>query len=178
LLAEAFERLGFDDPSGRLLTAIASFPLEAIVNGLAIYEGRLRAGTLPQDVDARYLRGIIRNLAGEAELYETSEALLRLRLRTHDLMLAHLAVQRDQLEEDPDDPLALVVEMVDRALKATRSIDRTFWLLATADILNADVDPQQGLRVAARRISTTHSVPLHRRHAALRLLHAKVRPLQ
>jgi hypothetical protein len=65
LLHEAFRRLGLHDPTGNLRDTIAAYPLDAVLKAISIFEGKLRAHTLPPDADAdaRYLLGIARNLS-------------------------------------------------------------------------------------------------------------------
>lgn len=176
LLDAAFERLGLDDPEGHLRGVIACWPLEAVVNGIAIFEGKKRAGTLPEGVDARYLRGIVANVAEEAEGWQIAEALLRERLAARDLALAHLGQQRHQLEHARVPTTDLVKVFTETALASARGIDRTFWLLATADAITDQPtqDRQHLLRLAARRIHATYAVPHDQRLAATRFLFAKV----
>lgn len=76
-LDEAFECLDLEDPDRHLRYAIACWPLEAVVNEIAILVGKRAAGTLPMDADGRYLRGIVKNLAEEAEGWQVAQALLR-----------------------------------------------------------------------------------------------------
>ena len=176
LLDAAFERLGLDDPEGHLRSIIACWPLEAVVNGVAIFEGKKTAGTLPEGVDARYLRGIVKNLAEEAEGWHIAEALLRERLAARDLALQHLDQQRDTLEQDRPRTTDRVKAFTDKALASARGIDCTFWLLAAADLIG-DQSPEARphlLRLAARRIHTTFAVPYDQRLAATRFLFAKV----
>jgi len=176
LLNAAFQRLGLDDPEGHLRGVVAAWPLEAVVSGIAVFEGKKKAGTLPEGVDARYLRGIVQNLSQEEEGWLIAEALLRERLAARDLALDHLGRQRDDIEEHGPEPADLVKAFVDKALASTRGIDRTFWLLATADAITDD-DPdlhRSLLRLAARRIHATFAVPHKQRLAAVRFLFAKV----
>jgi len=178
-LDEAFERLDLEDPDQHLRDAIACWPLEAVVNGIAIFEGKRAAGTLPKDADGRYLRGIVKNLAEEAEGWQIAQALLRERLSTRDQALEHLKRQHDTIEDEAPDAPDLIKAFVDKALTSIRGIDRTFWLLATADaILDGPLeDHRHLLRLAARRIHATSSVPHDRRLAATRFLSAKVVPI-
>jgi hypothetical protein len=74
-LADAYQRLGLDDPTGSLLTATARYPLNAVLEAIAIFEARRRTGTLPERADARYLLGIARNLTAERETWEIALAL-------------------------------------------------------------------------------------------------------
>jgi len=176
LLDDGFQRLGLADPEGHLRGVIAAWPLEAVVNGIAVFEGKKRAGTLPEGADGRYLRGIVKNLAEEAEGWHIALALLRERLAARDLALAHLDRLRDAIDEDGPEPADLVKAFVDKALASARGIDRTFWLLATADAITDD-EPNQHrhlLRLAARRIHATFALPHDQRLAATRFLFAKV----
>jgi len=178
-LDEAFARLGLDDPDGHLRAAIASWPLDAVLAGIAVFEGKKNAGTLPKDADARYLRGTVNNIAQEAEGMAIAEALLRERLAARDKMLDHLGRQRDDLEDDAPEPEDLVKAFVERALDASRQIDRIFWLLATTDVIT-DQDSAHHphlLRLAARRIHATFAVPHRERLAATRFLFRKVTPV-
>ena len=176
LLDDAFEHLGLDDSEGHLRSVLAAWPLEAIVNGIAVFEGKKKAGTLPQGVDARYLRGIVKNLAEQAEGWQIAEALLRERIAARDLALEHLSRQRDGIEGQGTEPTDLVKAFVDKALASARRIDRVFWLLATADAITDDKPEQHPhlLRLAARRIHATFAIPYNQRLAALRFLSAKV----
>jgi len=179
LLNDAFQRFGFEDPENHLRTSIASWPIEAVVNGIAIFEGKMKAGTLPKGVDARYLKGIVYNLAEEAEGWNISIALLRERLKARDLALAHLKEQQEELEEQGPETSDLLKDYLDKALASARSIDRTFWLLASADlIIDQETEEHKNLlRLAARRIHATFAVPHKQRLAATRFLFAKVIPI-
>jgi len=59
--------------------SIARYPLDVIVDGLAIFTGKRRVGTLPPGADARYLLGIVRNLGDEPEGIAITEELLHAR---------------------------------------------------------------------------------------------------
>ena len=47
LLDDAFARLGRADPEGNVRAAIARYPLDHVVGGIATFEGKHHAGTLP-----------------------------------------------------------------------------------------------------------------------------------
>ena len=178
-LDAAFMRLDLDDPEAHLRIAIASWPLAAILEGIAVFEGRKKAATLPDGVDASYLRGIVKNIAQEREGWEIAEALLRERLAARDLMLQHLGCQQELLDEEAVDTEDLIKRYISKAMDAKRGIDRTFWLLATTDVIQeqhpGELRPL--LRLAARRIHATFAVPHQERLAATRFLFAKVLPV-
>lgn len=176
-LDEAFERFGLDDPDEVHRTAIASWPLDAILAGIAIWESKKRRGTLPEGVDGRYLRGIVKNVADEAEIWEMGVALLDERLRARDRALRALSGEQERLEEalDGEEPVELLRRYVGRAMAGDRRIDRLFWLRVAADVV-LDVDESERrdlLRIATRHISTTHRVRKSERDAAVRYLLAK-----
>jgi len=62
LLDKHFARLALVDPSRHIRLAIAGYSQTAIVNGIAIFEGKRLAKTLPDGADARYLLGIVKNV--------------------------------------------------------------------------------------------------------------------
>src|SRR6185503_4416297 len=128
LLDEAFERLGLLDPERHLRVAIARYPLDVVVDAVAIFEAKRRVHMLPQGVDARYLLGIARNLGDAREGIAIAETLLRARLDARDRLLAPLVQAREAARLDTPDLRARVLRFVDLALAANRCIDRLFWL--------------------------------------------------
>jgi hypothetical protein len=95
LLDAHFERLGLSDPDRHVRLAIAAYTLGAIIDGIAIFDGKRRRGTLPEGADARYLLGIVRNVEAQRELEHVADALLALRLEARDQALAALVRDRD-----------------------------------------------------------------------------------
>lgn len=180
LVAEAYARLAFADPDGELLNATARYPLDAVVEGIAVVEGKRRAGTLPSGVDARYLLGVVRNVAFDRELWEITLALWEERRRAHDYALA--AAERAQAaidEDNADDHESRLAAYVDRGLATTRRLDRFFWLTAAADLVN-DQEPDEHralFLLAARRIHAHHAVHHRDRLAATQFLAAKIVPI-
>jgi hypothetical protein len=179
LLDGAFERLALLDPEAHLRAAIGRYPLDVIVDGLAIFEAKRRVGTLPAGVDARYLLGIVRNLGDEREGIAIAEDLLRARLHARDLMLAPLIEERDATRTELPDIRGRVLRFVDRALNADRRIDRLFWLLTVADEINRQAKDVHAplLDAAARRIHATHRVMYRERQEAMLTIVAHVVPL-
>jgi hypothetical protein len=179
LLDEAFQRLQLLDPDAHLRVAIARYPLDVIVDGLAIFEAKRSVGTLPTGVDARYLLGIVRNLGDEREGIAIAEELLRARLHARDHMLAPLVHLRDETRAHTHDVRERVLRFVDLALAADRCLDRLFWLLAVADEINSHANDTTATLVdaAARRIHTTHRLPYRERQHAVRTIVAQLVPL-
>jgi hypothetical protein len=168
-LDEHFDRLGLLDPDRHVRIAIAGHPFDAIVAGLAIFEGKRRANTLPEGADARYLLGIVANVAAKKEGELVAERLLELRLEVRDRMLAALARERDALFAVRDLDAARD-DCVDLALDTDSPLERAFWLAALAHLIRdrATAHRQDHFRAAARRIHATFAVPLRARHDAVR----------
>lgn len=179
ILDDTFERLGLDDPDGHIRDAIARYPLNAVLAGIAIFEGKRAASTLPQDVGGRYLLGIVHNIAKEDEGFEIAEALWRARKDARDRALKNLDAQLDRERRAAANSLALTQHLADRAIASTRSVDHAFWLRALADAIKVGESGQQRafFRIAARRIHATHAVPHKQRLAAVRHLAAMLLPV-
>jgi hypothetical protein len=179
VLTAAFARLGFVDPDGVWLDGIARYPVDAVVEGIAIVEGKRRAGTLPAGADVRYLLGCVRNVAEEREGWEIGLSLWAERTRARDLALSAAERERVRLDEDLDDPEPRIQAYVDRALRTSRQLDRFYWLTAAVDVvLDGDRTEHEPLfRLAARRIHASHTVPHRERLAATRFLAARILPI-
>jgi len=93
MLEDAFVTLGLDDPEGTFIPAIARHGLDAAQEAIAIFSAKQHRDTLPDGVDARYLLGIARNVAHRNEDEAVYAALVELRERTGDLVLAPLREQ-------------------------------------------------------------------------------------
>ena len=171
LLDDHFARLGLLDPERHVRIAIAGDPLNAIVAALAIFDGKRQAATLPPGADARYLLGIVRNIADKTEGELVARAMLELRLEAKDRLLAPLRAARDALCTG-DDAARVSADCVDRALGTKSSLERLFWLGALADFLRLrPLDHQRELFLdAARRIHATFAVSTRERGDAVRIL--------
>lgn len=171
LLDTHFARLDLLDPDRHIRVAIAGHPLDAILAGIAIFEGKRLANTLPENVDARYLLGIVRNVAAKAEGEHVARRLLELRLEVRDQMLASLLRERDALLALRD-PAKACVDCIDLALATESPLERTFWLDALATLIRDRGDDRRdaSFRAAARRIHATFAVSLRDRHDAVRVV--------
>lgn len=178
MLQDHFTRLNLLDHQAHVRLAIAAYPLDAIVAGLACFTAKQKAQTLPPAADARYLLGIVRNLAAVSEGEHLARALLQLRLEAHDRMLAPLCVQRDALLAG-DDLSAVCADLVDRALSTPSPLCRLFWLQALASRLARCPLPQrwQSFHSASRRIYATFAVSPKERQEAVRTLAEHLVPL-
>jgi len=172
ILDAAFTRLGLDDPQGNIRTAIARYPLDAIVDGIATFEGKHAAGTLPHGADGRYLFGIVKNIAQQDEGQKVTEALIRARLEARDLLLAPLRRTRDALLQLCDDPIDAIKAMTDHAIDNGPAIDRLFWLGTVADHIRRQPASRHTalLRFVSQRIHVAFALPVQQRQAAVRFI--------
>ncbi len=180
LLDEAFTRLGLLDPERHVRDAIACYRPDSIVDGIAIFDGKRRAGTLPAGVDARYLLGIVRNVEHVHEADAIVDALLRERLAARDRFLAPLVRERDAFLADTPDAERRLDGLVDRLVSAERTIDRIFWLDAAAGVIRASLDDERRsalARRAARRINANFRLLTGERHRLVRALLRRICPL-
>jgi len=164
-----FARLELLDPERHLRIAIAGHPFDSILGGIAIFEAKRLAKTLPDGVDARCLHGIVRNIDAQTEGEHFARILFDLRLEARDMRLASLAKERDAVVCAGEN---VVDACVDHALATQGPLERTFWLDSLADwILSRDRAQHRPLyAAAARRIEATFAVTPRERHDAVRVL--------
>jgi hypothetical protein len=181
LLDAHFLRLGLADPEGHVRLAIGRYPLDAIVNGIAIFDTKRQVGTLPDGADARYLLGVVRNVAAKLEGEALAKTLLALRLEARDQALATLSMTRTVVCKPDRGSFEVIADCVDRALGTDRCLDRVFWIDALGtEILRRAVDPGHRDRLyfaAATRINTTFRVSPRERQDALRQIAGQLVPL-
>lgn len=172
LLDRTFARLDLLDPERSVRIAIAGHPLDAIVDGIAIFDGKRAARTLPPTADARYLLGIVRNLAAADEGVHVTEALLRERMEMRDRMLVDLLRCRDGIMREGRPAADVVRDLTNRALDAQRTIDRRFWLLTVADFIVVQPAADQATLVMqlSGHIHATYRLSPHDRSAAVRFV--------
>ncbi len=179
LLDDAFVRLALPDPEGNIRAAIARYSLDDILAGVATFEGKRDADTLPDGATGRYLLGIVRNIAQKDEGLRITEALLRARLEARDRLLLPLQKSRDTLMQNIADPMQRLKALADLALDADRLVDRIFWLDALADHIRRQPESRHAalLRFVSQRTHATFAVDYRDRQAAVRFLCAEVIPL-
>ena len=179
ILDDAFARLDLLDPERHFRNAIACYPIDDIVDGIATFEAKRNRSSLPDGVDARYLLGIVRNLHHVHEADAITQELIRARLDARDAMLQPLVRQRDATLRSTGNSDSALRSFVDQALAADRAIDRTFWLQAAADLIVScpDADRRDLVRAAARRIHANFAIPTRHRFAATNRLARLVWPL-
>lgn len=169
ILDEAFQQLGLLDPNHSIRLAIARYPEWAIKQGIGRFRSKKDTGSLPDDVDGRYLLGIVHNITSERELEIFAEELLYWRLRHRDIHLDLLATERETARAAAATPSAVVLAMVDKYLLADRVVDRTFWLTSAVAALDL-LDPAArlaSLAEATPRIRFARRVPIKDRQALI-----------
>ena len=181
-IAAAFARLAIADPDGSILDAIARYPLSCVVDGIGVFEGKQKAGSLPRDlaIPGRYLLGIVRNIAERREGELISDAMLVARLEAHDAWLRPLVEGRRRIEELLLAVSETITRFIDCALGTERQIDRLFWLSAAGNLIRHASDPDRStlLRLGARRVNAASSVPYRERLRATGWLYHSALPLQ
>jgi len=182
VLDRAFARLGLVDPTGNIRAAVARYPLDAVIAGVATFEGKKNVNSLPDGVDGRYLLGIVRNIFLRDEGEKIAAALIKERLHLRDSALAGLSAALDAITVTTDDANTRMTMLIDQAMSSERRLDRLFWLAAAERLLLPT--PEGGelrrdglLRRAVRRILTAMSVRYDERLAAVRRIVEAAIPL-
>jgi hypothetical protein len=180
ILDEAFARLELLDPQGSIRAAIARYPLDAVINGIATFDAKRQARTLPDGVCGRYLLGIVRNIAQQDEGLRITDALVQARLEAKDHLLAPLHAALDAILRAGAEPLSLLNTLASRIFTANRQLDRLFWLNAIAEHIcsQPQAEHAQLLRTVARRIHATFAIPYRKRQQAVRFLANRVLQLE
>jgi len=156
LLDDAFARLDLLDPERHVRDAIACYPRDAIVDAIAIFDGKRAAGTLPDGVDARYLLGIVKNVHHVHQAEPITEALIRERLAARDRFLAPLARERDAILAENRDVATTLIVLVDRLVHAERAVDQCIWLDAAAALVEP-CEHQHRIALAQRAARRVHA---------------------
>lgn len=176
LLDTAFVRLGLEDPTGNIRDAIARYPHDGVLAGIATFEGKRAVGTLPPTAGARYLLGIVRNITARDEGLAIAAALLRARLDARDRAVLLLD---DECRATTGTPEERMRTFLTRAVASDGPLRRGFWLGAAGDLILAEPAERHAdlLRRAARRIEATFRVDPRERQAIFRALAAHVLPI-
>jgi hypothetical protein len=156
LLDDAFDRLDLLDPERHFRDAIACYPRDAIIDAIAIFDGKRSAGTLPDGVDARYLLGIVRNVHHVHEAEHITKALIRERLAARDCFLAPLVRERDAILAANRDAGTALMALIDRLVHAERSIDQCIWLDAAAALVEP-CEHEHRIALAQRAARRVHA---------------------
>lgn len=182
----AYQRLGVVDPTGRIARAMARYPIDAILGGVATYEGKRDAGTLPDNISehpgscgARYLLGLVRTVANFDEGVAISRALWGTRRLMRGEIIDRLARRHAAILASPETRSAALARLVDHAIAADLRLERLYWLEAAGqEIRRASRSASSRLfEQAARRILASHTVPRPVRLQAIRILASQALPV-
>ncbi len=179
-IAESLTRLNLDDPKGTFLTAIARYPLDAIVKAVAIFEGKKRALTLPEGVDVRYLLGIVSNVSQDREASAIAEALWEQRRRAGDLMQRWLEKRCSELAASHDHHENIIAALIDEAVASAWLPERFFFLKEAATTISEQPSAlrKELYTQATRRIQATYTLSNRERQTAICFLAEKLLPLR
>jgi len=179
ILDDYFARLDLLDPERHVRIAIAGYPISAIADGLLIFESKRRASTLPDGADARYLLGIVKNVAAKTEGEILAELLYDGRMEIRNRLLAPLRAARETLRSEPD-PNRVIATCVEYAVDTPSNMERTFWLDAVLETIREQPPPEQRQRYlhAARLIEASYALPPRERHDAVRYLADRLVPVE
>ena len=178
LLDDHFARLGLLDPKRHIRIAIAAYPTNAILSGVSTFDARRRANTLPDGVDARYLLGIVKNVAAKTEGELFAEILYNNRIEARDRFLAAMRAEREALRAEED--VVLVVGIcAEKALAAEGPLGRAFWLDTIVETLREQPEPDRKRLYlhAARQIESCFHVAPRDRHDAARYVADRLVPI-
>lgn len=178
LLDLHFARLALLDPRRHIRVAIAGYPTDAILSGLSTFDAKQRTGVLPDGADARYLLGIVKNVAAKTEGELFAELLYNNRIEARDRFLAAIRAEREALRSEPN--VALLVGIcAEKALAAEGPLGRAFWLDALLETLRdqPERDRRRLYLHAARQLESCFNVPPRDRHDAIRYVADRLVPL-
>jgi hypothetical protein len=178
LLDEYFVRLELLDPERHIRIAIAGYPKDAVADGLLIFDAKRCANTLPDGADARYLLGIVKNVAAKTEGEILAETLYRGRMEIRDRFLAPLRAEREALRSEPD-VLRVLLICVEKATGTPSNMERTFWLDAIVETLRdqGDTERERLYLHTARLIEATYAITARDRHDAVRYVADRLVPI-
>lgn len=178
-VARQLAQMGIEDRDGLVIRALGDHPFEAILAGLATFQGKHAAGTLPEDADGRYLIGIVRRLAEHDEGVHIAEALWRTRSTAREHLLRWLVEEQSGAVQAPADaPEGIVDQMVDRTVAAVTGVEQRLWLAALAEHIRGQPGAAQGLyRRAACRIHASPALSYGEQLTCVRFLAAESMPI-
>jgi hypothetical protein len=179
LVDHHFECLGLQDPKRHIRLAIGAHPLDAIVDGIAIFAAKQRAGTLPDSADGRYLLGIVRNVAAQREGDAIAQTLWGHRTYARDRAVKMLERQREAICQSAQTAEEAVLDCAAAAMDADNKLDRLFWLTAAIDHARSHPEATHHAlyATAARYINNTFRIPPLQRQQAIRFLADRMIPI-
>lgn len=139
LIRNAFVRLSLEDPGDYFLLALARYPRKVVIDALAIFAAKKESGSLPENVDARYLLGIAKNIVGEREIWALSWELWKLRVQARDEMSRRLENECRELETNFPNPEDFARHATRKAALSDLHFVTQFWVEHAAErVKNAE----------------------------------------
>jgi hypothetical protein len=136
LLRTQLARFGIDDPNDKMALSLAGYSMDAILEGISIFEAKLQRGTLPKDcLPERYLGGIIRNVEQRDFLEQMGRNLLELRLEVSDRQLDALRARAADIEAVATGAVQRTEEYVLQALQSDSTLAFRFWSRRALDAI-------------------------------------------
>lgn len=179
LVEQALLLFGLADPEKHFLASIARYPLAAVSKGISIFGAKRDKKTLPPDADARYLLGIVRNVAEEEELIALSQKAIEVNEQVRELIFKALRAEREVIERDNADLRPRATAFALRALTAERNIDRQFFEEVLGELLLAAPEGERRPLYdhVTRMIAATYRVDARLRQNLILALSGRIRPI-
>ena len=180
LLRTQLARFGIDDPNDKMALSLAGYSMDAILEGISIFEAKVQRGTLPKDcLPERYLGGIIRNVEQRDYLEQMGRNLLELRLDVNDKQLAPLRAEAADVEAAANGAVQRTHEFVLRALQADTTLAFRFWSSRALDAIGLVPPSEVGALCIhlSRIIAASLRVDIKRREGFLADLMAAAVPV-
>ena len=176
-LRRAIAQLGIPDQDRYVETVLGSYRYDTILASLAVYQGKLAAGTLPTSADGRYLLGIARRIAEREEGIAIGHAFWQIRTTAQAHLHEAIEAHKQLLLSGACSPESVLDALVDETLATTSDVEERYWVMALADAIRQRADQQASLyRRAVRRIHSSPRVPYQRQLAIVRNLAIEVIP--
>ncbi|WP_045118754.1 transposase [Haliangium ochraceum] len=183
-------RLGIADAAGYTARALATRPSHAVIDALAMFDGKRAAATLPADAGGAYLLGIVERLCREREGLALGDALWRVRsdARAHvaatlDDMFAHAWAaggEGDASGHAIDHAVGHAIDhAIDHASDSEGKVDRQLWLVVVARLIARAPGHlrREHYRRACRRILACARWSARTQREAMRSVAAELLPL-
>ncbi|MFL5344427.1 MAG: hypothetical protein ACJ8AT_06525 [Hyalangium sp.] len=172
-------RLAIPDAGGRIAAALCAYPLDAVLAGMAAYEGKLTAGTLPAEAAGAYLIGIVRSIAKHDEGLHIADALWSVHSRAREVLEEVLEARTRTVATHAMASTEGLDSAIDEAMAASNPCERRLWISAVGRAMRGLERDQKAKSYyrAIRRIHSFLSIPYMQRFEAVRLLAAEMLPV-
>jgi hypothetical protein len=172
-------RLAIPDTGGHIAAALCEYPLDAVLAGLATYEGKRTAGTLPADATGAYLLGIVRGISKHDEGLHIADALWSVHTLAQEVLEEVLEARTRTVATQAAMSTEGLDSAIQEAMSASNPCERRLWISAVGRAMRGlDMDQKaRSYRRAIRRIHSFLSIPYSQRFEAVRLLASEMLPV-